>query len=389
MKASSVFSMYSRGLETGRDTWVYNYSEKQVSDNMEGMADFYNEQLEKAELSMDTTRIAWTGGLIEKAKKGVRFEFDREYTRLAIYRPFCRQYLYAHQAFIHRPAIIDRYFPHQDTENLCICVTTGAKFGSFIAEYIPDLHLIGDAQCFPLYWYEENKQEQASDLFGNANASRYKRRDGVTDWMLREVRSRFSGARSLTKEDIFYYVYGLLHSTDYRERFADDLRKSLPRIPIVERVEDFMAFSQAGRALAALHLGYESYSAPEGVVVTTAEQPASMDEYDYYRVEKMTFPKGVKKNEESDTIHYNSRITITNIPLEAYDYVVNGKSAIHWVIERYQVSTDEDSGIVNDPNAWSQEQGKPRYILDLLLSVIHVSLESQRIIATLPRLTTL
>ena len=387
LKASSVFSMYSRGLETGRDTWVYNYSEKQVSDNMEGMADFYNEQLEKAELSMDTTRIAWTGGLIEKAKKGVRFEFDREYTRLAIYRPFCRQYLYAHQAFIHRPAIIDRYFPHQDTENLCICVTTGAKFGSFITEYIPDLHLIGDAQCFPLYWYEENKQEQANDLFGNANANRYKRRDGVTDWMLREVRSRFSGARSLTKEDIFYYVYGLLHSTDYRERFADDLRKSLPRIPIVERVEDFMAFSQAGRALAALHLGYEGYPAPEGVVVTTAEQPASMDEYDYYRVEKMTFPKGVKA--KSDTIHYNSRIVISGIPLEAYDYVVNGKSAIDWVIERYQVTTDKNSGIVNDPNAWSQEQGKPRYILDLLLSVIHVSLESQRIIATLPRLTTL
>ena len=145
-----------------------------------------------------------------------------------------------------------------------------------------------------------------------------------------------------------------------------------------------MAFSQAGRALAALHLGYEGYPAPEGVVVTTAEQPASMDEYDYYRVEKMTFPKGVKA--KSDTIHYNSRIVISGIPLEAYDYVVNGKSAIDWVIERYQVTTDKNSGIVNDPNTWSQEQGKPRYILDLLLSVIHVSLESQRIIATLPRL---
>lgn len=390
LKASSVFSMYSRGLETGRDAWVYNYSEKQVSDNMEGMADFYNEQLDKAEPSMDATRIAWTGGLIEKAKKGVRFEFGREYTRLAIYRPFCKQHLYAQQAFIHRPAIMDRYFPLRDTENLCICVsgTGGAKvFSCLIAERLPDVQLLSNGQCFPLYWYEENKQEQESDLFGNANASRYKRRDGVTDWMLREVRSRFSGARSLTKEDIFYYVYGLLHSTYYRERFADDLRKSLPRIPIVERVEDFMAFSQAGRALAALHLGYESYSAPEGVVVTTAEQPASMDEYDYYRVEKMTFPKGVKAN--SDTIHYNSRITITGIPIVAYDYVVNGKSAIEWIIERYQVMTDKNSGIVNDPNAWSQEQGKPRYILDLLLSVIHVSLESQRIIASLPRLTTL
>ena len=321
--------------------------------------------------------------------RGVHYDASQGEVRTTLYRPFCKQVLFWYKPLVEMRYQMQLLYPHRDTENLCICVTTGSKFGSFITEYIPDLHLIGDAQCFPLYWYEENKQEQANDLFGNANASRYKRRDGVTDWMLREVRSRFSGARSLTKEDIFYYVYGLLHSTDYRERFADDLRKSLPRIPIVERVEDFMAFSQAGRALAALHLGYEGYPAPEGVVVTTAEQPASMDEYDYYRVEKMTFPKGVKKNEASDTIHYNSRITITNIPLEAYDYVVNGKSAIHWVIECYQVTTDKNSGIVNDPNAWSQEQGKPRYILDLLLSVIHVSLESQRIIATLPRLTTL
>ena len=389
MDSVSVFSSQSYGLQTNRDAWVYNYSEEAVAETMEGMITFYNEQRGKVEPSMDATRIAWTGVLMEKARKGDELEFGREHIRLAVYRPFCKQCFYGHRPVIHRPAIMDRYFPHRDSENLCICMTTGEKFGVLISDLLPDHHLIGDAQCFPLYWYEENKQEQANDLFGNANANRYKRRDGVTDWMLREVRSRFSGARSLTKEDIFYYVYGLLHSTDYRERFADDLRKSLPRIPIVERVEDFMAFSQAGRALAALHLGYEGYPAPEGVVVTTAEQPASMDEYDYYRVEKMTFPKGVKKTEPSDTIHYNSRITITNIPLEAYDYVVNGKSAIHWVIERYQVTTDKNSGIVNDPNAWSQEQGKPRYILDLLLSVIHVSLESQRIIATLPRLTTL
>lgn len=393
LKANCIFSMYSRGLETGRDVWIYNYSGLQVSNNIERMIAFYNEQLGKAEPERIDVEISWTRGLLKDWKKGIVHFFDASAIRDCLYRPFSRVKAYGDGRLIEYPAIIDRYFPQQDTENLCIIVSGAGgrqEFTCFISRIIPDLNMLhsGD-QCFPLYWYEENKQEQANDLFGNANASRYKRRDGVTDWMLREVRSRFSGARSLTKEDIFYYVYGLLHSTDYRERFADDLRKSLPRIPIVERVEDFMAFCQAGRALAALHLGYEGYPAPEGVVVTTAEQPASMDEYDYYRVEKMTFPKGVKKNEASDTIHYNSRITITNIPLEAYDYVVNGKSAIHWVIECYQVTTDKNSGIVNDPNAWSQEQGKPRYILDLLLSVIHVSLESQRIIATLPRLTTL
>lgn len=395
LKASSVFSMYSSGTKTQRDAWAYNYSEKELTITAHRSINHYNEIVSEVQCGkrqtpdFDTKLISWTRAVLRDVMRGVHYDASQGEVRTTLYRPFCKQVLFWYKPLVEMRYQMQLLYPHRDTENLCICVTTGSKFGSFITEYIPDLHLIGDAQCFPLYWYEENKQEQANDLFGNANASRYKRRDGVTDWMLREVRSRFSGARSLTKEDIFYYVYGLLHSTDYRERFADDLRKSLPRIPIVERVEDFMAFSQAGRALAALHLGYEGYPAPEGVVVTTAEQPASMDEYDYYRVEKMTFPKGVKKNEASDTIHYNSRITITNIPLEAYDYVVNGKSAIHWVIECYQVTTDKNSGIVNDPNAWSQEQGKPRYILDLLLSVIHVSLESQRIIATLPRLTTL
>ena len=393
LKASSVFSMYSRGIATGRDSWAYNYSAVDVETTSNNSIDFYNSIVEeitegnRGSLDYETRLISWSAPVQQDAYRGVRYDPTKSEIRPALYRPFCKHHLFWYAPLIERRYRIPLIYPQRDTENLCICVTTGAKFGTIITEYIPDLHLIGDAQCFPLYWYEENKQEQANDLFGNANASRYKRRDGVTDWMLREVRGRFSGARSLTKEDIFYYVYGLLHSTDYRERFADDLRKSLPRIPIVERVEDFMAFSQAGRALAALHLGYEGYPAPEGVVVTTAEQSASMDEYDYYHVEKMTFPKGVKA--KGDTIHYNSRITVTGIPIAAYDYVVNGKSAIDWVIERYQVTTDKNSGIVNDPNAWSQEQGKPRYILDLLLSVIHVSLESQRIIASLPRLTTL
>ena len=399
LKASSVFSMYSSGVKTQRDAWAYSYSEKELTAIAHRSVNYYNETVEEMQCGkrqapdFDTKLISWSRSVLGDVTRGVRYDVTQGEVRSVLYRPFCKQVLFWYKPLVEEWGRIPYLFPRREAKNLCIIVSGAGgrqEFTCFISSIIPDLNMLhsGD-QCFPLYWYEENKQEQVNDLFGNANASRYKRRDGVTDWMLREVRGRFSGARSLTKEDIFYYVYGLLHSTDYRERFADDLRKSLPRIPIVERVEDFMAFSQAGRALAALHLSYEGYPAPEGVVVTTAEQPASMDEYDYYRVEKMTFPKGVKKNEASDTIHYNSRITITNIPLEAYDYVVNGKSAIHWIIERYQVSTDENSGIVNDPNAWSQEQGKPRYILDLLLSVIHVSLESQRIIATLPRLTTL
>lgn len=247
---------------------------------------------------------------------------------------------------------------------------------------VPDVQLIFNGQCFPLYWYDENKGEQEVSLFGTTNEERWTKRDGITDWCLQEVRSRFAGAKSITKEDIFYYVYGLLHSPHYRERFADDLRKALPRIPIVERAEEFIAFAKAGRELAHLHLHYEDFANEAGVEVEETDYSAA-DEFAFYVVEKMRFaPK-----DERHTIIVNPHIAIHNIPTEAYDYVVNGKSAIEWVMDRYAVTTHKDSGIKNDPNLWAREQGKPRYILDLLLSIIHVSLETHRIVEKLPELT--
>jgi len=245
-------------------------------------------------------------------------------------------------------------------------------------------HGNGGAQCFPLYWYEENKNKQRTlfdDLEGNDD---YIRRDGITDWILKEVRSRYGGAKNITKEMIFYYVYGLLHSPDYRERFASDLKKSLPRIPIVEKVEDFMDFYKYGKKLADLHLNYEEVPPCPGVTVV-GDRPLAGDEtdYEYYRVpDKLRF----KSKTDKSTIHYNGRIRIENIPAEAYEYVVNGKSAIEWIVERYCVSQDRKSLIVNDANDWGREHGKPRYILDLLLSVINVSVQTVQIVKALPKL---
>ena len=211
----------------------------------------------------------------------------------------------------------------------------------------------------------------------------YIRRDGITDWILKEVRSRY-GTREITKEMIFYYVYGLLHSEDYRQRFAADLKKSLPRIPIVDRVEDFMDFYRAGKKLAELHLNYENVPPyAETVVRITNPQNAGQDDFEYFRVyDKMRF----KSKNDKSTIIYNGNITIENIPQKAYDYVVNGKSAIEWIVERYCVSQDKKSLIKNDCNDWSKEHGKPRYILDLLLSVINVSVQTVDIVKALPKL---
>jgi predicted helicase len=182
---------------------------------------------------------------------------------------------------------------------------------------------------------------------------------------------------------IFYYVYGLLHSKEYRERFADDLKKSLPRIPIVDRVEDFMDFYQYGRKLAELHLNYETIAPhPDVKVNTIFAKSHTQNEYDYYRVEKLRF----LSKEDKSVIIYNNNIRIENIPAKAYDYVVNGKSAIDWIVERYCVSIDKNSGIRNDANDWAREHNKPRYILDLLLSVINVSTQTVDIVNALPHI---
>jgi predicted helicase len=197
-------------------------------------------------------------------------------------------------------------------------------------------------------------------------------KNGISDFIFKRAKKQYS--KTVTKEDIFYYVYGILHSPEYRTAFANDLKKMLPRLPLLDKVADFWAFSKAGRALADLHINYETVPPYHGVTVTGADSG-------FFRVEKMRFPKKGQK----DKITYNSKITLSDIPDKACQYVVNGKSAVEWIMERYQVKTDKKSGIANDPNDWAEEVGNPRYILDVLLSVINVSVQTVDIVAELPK----
>jgi len=261
-----------------------------------------------------------------------------------------------------------------------ICVSgvgVTKEFSTIITDIVPDLELIGKSQCFPLYYYEENNSAQKG-LFDEGGSSEYIRRDGVSDFILERAKTQYG--KNVTKEDVFYYVYGFLHSREYREMFANDLKKMLPRLPLLEDVRDFWTFSKAGQKLAELHLNYETVPAYDVNLTPTLSKGEGADA-DYYRVVKMRFPK----KDQKDTIIYNGNITIRNIPAKAYEYVVNGKSAIEWIMERYQVSVHKDSGIKNDPNDWSNEVGKPSYIFDLLLSVINVSVQTVDIVAGLPR----
>ena len=227
--------------------------------------------------------------------------------------------------------------------------------------------------CFPLYYYEENSVIQKG-LFDTDEGEKYVRREAISDFILDRAKKQYR-ASNISKEDIFYYVYGFLHSPEYRETFANDLKKMLPRLPLVDDVRDFWAFSKAGRVLADLHINYESVPAYSDVKVVG-------DDSNYFAVEKMRFPKKGQK----DTIHYNSKIVISNIPEKAYEYVVNGKPAIEWIMERYAITTHKESGITNNPNDWSAELGNPRYIFDLLLSIINVSVQTVDIVSSLPKL---
>lgn len=292
---------------------------------------------------------------------------------------------------MHRIGKFKVIFPETKSENLIICLSlAGSKeFSTTMLNVIPDLHLIGDAQCFPLYLYEEvtqGKKVGSSDLFDSSldltvSETNYKRTDGISDEGLQHFQTAYPNEQ-ISKEDIFYYTYGLLHSEEYRERYADNLTKELPRIPCVKKAEDFWAFSKAGRDLAHWHLNYETIEPYKATLDTGSTPYSQLSDEDFY-VEKMKFAKKGEKG----TVVYNKRITIKDIPLEAYEYVVNGKPALEWVMERQGVSTHKDSGIVNDANDWAIEtMNNAAYPLELFLRVITVSLETMKIVKALPKL---
>lgn len=395
----SFFEGFSLGLGTNRDAWVYNSSLIELQANITKTIDFYNQQVEsyktaKQEMSLDnfladkrdSTKIVWTDTLIRDLQKRIKYNIDTSRYTVGMYRPYFKQALYQDRILNHRVYQIPRLFPTPNHRNLVICVSgVGASkdFSALITDLIPGLDMVEKSQCFPLYWYDDSTADIA-DLFSaqQSDADRYVRRDGVTDWILSTARKQY-GSR-VTKEDIFYYVYGILHAPDYRTTFAADLKKSLPRLPLVESPDDFWAFSRAGRSLAELHLGYEHVEPYAGC--HTVNSTTSEDDAINYRVEKMRFGKLDSKTADKSIIHYNAGITIESIPLEAYDYVVNGKSAIEWVMERYAVKTDSTSLITNDPNDWCREHDDPKYIYNLLLRIITVSLETMKIVRSLPKL---
>ncbi len=405
--ATKLFENFSLGVVTNRDAWCYNPSRTAVENNMQRMIGFYNSERERFNaahagldkkgreaavdgfIDTDPTRISWTRALKQELAKDRAHAYQAESLITSLYRPYTKQWLYYSRTFNEMVLQMPRIFPDAAADNRVIMTTAkGAKaFSCVMSEVIPDLNSMeAGAQCFPLYLYDEETAGASAgaqdDLFSRASktAPQRPRRDALTDAGLAHFRAAYPG-ETISKEDVFYYVYGLLHSPAYREQYADNLAKELPRIPCVKTTAGFWGFSQAGRKLAELHIGYETV-APYPL---TIEAKGTLGDADY-RVEQMKYGKR-GKDKDLTTLHYNGKITLTGIPLAAYDYIVNGKPALEWVVERQRVKTDKDSGIESDANAWAVEtMGNPRYPLELFCRVVTVSLETMKIVNALPAL---
>lgn len=397
-----LFKNYSQGILSARDAWAYNSSQSKLSINMNSMIKFYNSELNRyisenrpeninKFVSDDVKSISWTGNLKNDLTRAKELPFDLVNIQASIYRPFQAQWQYFNRRLNERVYQMPQIFPNSETENLVIQVSgTGVRsgFSTLLSKALPSYDLIEKGQCFPLYLYQENKSHDDQLAFNEENTSGYTRRDAITDDGLAHFQAAYQNA-DITKEDLFYYIYGLLHSPDYRERFKNNLAKQLPRIPAVKRFEDFVAFRDAGRVMGDLHVNFESV---DPYLVTFKEgdhqliNEAQDDPKQFYRVKKTKFG-GKGKEKDKTTVIYNDNITLQNIPIEAYDYVVNGKPALEWVMERQVVKTDKASGIVNDANDYANETvGDPKYPLELFQRIITVSLKTMKIVNSLPEL---
>jgi len=404
------FDLYSQGLLTARDSWCYNASRKAVATNMRRMVETYTADLPKVQRALDGVKkenregvveetittdakaISWSRALKADVLRGKPHKFADKSLAIGCYRPYTKQWVCFDRALNEFVYKLPQLFPEGRLPNIAICVDSRGStkdFSALIVNTLPDYECISKGQCFPLYAYTPADETEELNFGEAATIDGYRCREAITDAALKTFREAYGRGGEVTKEDIFYYVYGVLHSPEYRTRFASNLKKELPRIPLTKEAADFQRFSKAGRDLAHWHLNYETiepYPLDEHCD-TLALDPAKL-----YAVTKMTYARPTAEQKaagakwDKTRILYNSHVTLSGIPPEALDYVVNGKPALEWVMERYQITVDKDSGIKNDPNDWSKEHNQPRYIIDLVKRVVRVSVETVKIVKSLPAL---
>lgn len=355
-----IFHKRAIGVSTNRDAWVYGFSKEKVQENTDYLVENYNSEVErftslnlneqkKFKINNNPQFIKWSTGLRNRFKKGKKIELNSKEIELSMYRPFVKKYLYYDKQIIERPG---QYKLLSKKENKTIVITgvgSSRDFSAMVTKYIPNLDMMEKGQGFP-----EILPSDSDGMFNISNSN-------VNEELCNEL--------NISSDDAFCYVYAVLHSKEYRERYAHDLRKQLPRIPYFKNKSKFI---EIGRKLIALHLNYEELEKYQDVTIKMKQNPS-------FRVEKMKHPK----RNQIDTIIYNSDITIEDIPEKAYEYIVNGRPAVEWIIDQYRIKKDRNSGLIDDPNDYSTDQ---KYIFDLLLKIINLSIQSVDLINDLPSL---
>lgn len=356
-----VFKNHALGVVTNRDAWVVNYNRNELSNNVQKLVDNYTQELSKEsldEINRNDKYIKWTKKLEDKFIKKEKLFFDDGKIVTYMYRPFVKKKLYYSEDLNERTRL---YYTKWGESNLAI-MTSGRgankNFSTLVTNEIPCMDLLEKAQGFMRY---DNSDKSEQLLIDRNN-----------------INQEFADKLGLSLDDTFAYVYGLLNSKEYQAKYANDLKKDLARIPIVKDKEKYV---EIGKKLMDLHLNYEEVPMYEGVSIESKAVPN-------YKVNKMKFDKiknieTNKKEKDRSTIIFNTDITIKNIPEKAYEYVVNGKSAIEWIMDQYQVKTDKKSGITDDPNDFSDD---PKYIFNLLLRIINVSVQTVDLVNSLPKL---
>ncbi len=380
---NSIFRLFSNGYLTARDTYIYNFCYNDCAENVRRMVDNYLGALQELEANHETaldldeianrhsTNIRWDHGLKGNLQRRRKVTFSSSKLWKTQYRPFVKSHCYVDRLLVARKFQLDMIFPNSSLNNQVICVTgIGANkpFSALVSDTMPDYELISKGLCFPRFQYRRYNFEQG-DLLDNDE--HFERTDNIFDIALRTFRANYED-NTITKDMIFNYVYGILHAPAYRERFANDLAKGLPRIPLAT---DFHAFAEAGERLTELHLGYETCEEyPLETLFASPGEPGP----EHYRIgtRAMRFEDGGRT-----VLIVNDHIRLAGIPAEAHGYVVNGRTPLEWFIDRYRIRQDKESGIVNDPNGWFDD---PRGLAAAFRCIVHVSVETVRIVNTLP-----
>lgn len=383
----AIFDLFSNGVITSRDKWVYNFDKNLLSENVKNTVSFYEKEVKRYKkeklkapeiinidsfVNNDMTKIKWSRHLKKKLKQGHKIEYNKSNLRLGIYRPFTKQWLYytKNRDLNEEISQTDKIFPQSESENLALCVSGTGSLSTIMVNMIPERDMLRLGQIFSRYRYEETQKGIFQEI------------DNIPNQIINKFKQHYKD-KQINGDAIFYYVYGLLHSKDYKEKYSNNFGKMLPRIPMVN---DFWDFSKSGKKLSDLHVNYESVKKyPIKIIPSEISKESLKVNHREMKFAPKPLEKGEKSKEKDKTqIRYNDYITIKDIPLKAYEYVVNGRSPIEWVMDRYKVKVDEDSGIKNDPNMFSDN---PRHILDLLQRVTTVSVETVKIVDSLPKIT--